>query len=37
MINEFTKGTLANGQPHLNHEGKIRYAHLIENALNLYY
>lgn len=37
MINTITSGTLCNGQPHLSHEGKLRYAALVENALNYYY
>lgn len=37
LINKYTIGTLCNGQPHLSHEGKLRYVALIENALNLYY
>lgn len=37
MINTITSGTLCDGQPHLSHEGKLRYAALVENALNYYY
>ena len=37
MINTITSETLCNGQPHLSHEGKLRYAALVENALNYYY
>lgn len=37
MINKYTTNVLCNGQPHLSHEGKLRYAKLIENALNLYF
>lgn len=36
LFNEYSEGTLQNGV-HLTHEGKLRYAALIENFMDLYF